>query len=82
MNIYVANISWDASEDDLEQFFNRYGNVTSVKIIKDRETNKSRGFGFVDLEGDGSTAIAELDGKDFLGRPLKVNEARPKAEHS
>jgi RNA recognition motif-containing protein len=82
MNIYVANIPWKASEDQLKELFAQYGEVTSAKIIMDKVTQRSRGFGFVEMGDDnsGRTAINELNGRDFLGKSLVVNEARPREE--
>lgn len=79
MNIYVGNLTYDLSEDDLQQIFNEYGEVSSVKIIKDRDTNRSKGFGFITMDDDenASKAISELDGVEVSGRTLRVNEARP-----
>jgi cold-inducible RNA-binding protein len=80
MNIYVGNLSYGMSEDDLRQAFAAYGEVSSVKILMDRETGRSRGFGFVEMpnNGEAETAIAQLNGKDVGGRPLRINEARPR----
>ena len=82
MNIYVANLSFDLQDEDLKEFFTPYGEVSSAKIIMDKMTSRSRGFGFVEMTEDaaGKTAIAELDGKSVQGRPLKVNEAKPKTD--
>ena len=77
--IYVGNINYQATEEDLKNVFSEYGEVTSVKIINDRETGRSKGFGFVEMESGAEKAIEELDGKDFQGRRLRVNEARPRA---
>jgi RNA recognition motif-containing protein len=84
MNIYVANLSFDLQDEDLKEFFTPYGEVSSAKIIMDKMTSRSRGFGFVEMTDDaaGKTAIVELDGKSVQGRPLKVNEAKPKEEKS
>lgn len=80
MNIYVGNISFKADEEGLRQTFGAFGQVTSVAIIKDQATQRSRGFGFVEMPNDpeGQAAIAGLNGKEWLGRPLVVNEARPR----
>ena len=80
MNIYVGNLSYGMSEDELRQAFAAYGEVSSVKILMDRETGRSRGFGFVEMpnKGEADTAIAQLNGKDLGGRPLRINEARPR----
>lgn len=82
MNIYVANLSFDMRDEDLKELFVRYGEVHSVKIIMDKMTNRSRGFGFVEMTEDaaGRKAVAELDGATVDGRPIKVNEAKPKPE--
>jgi RNA recognition motif-containing protein len=82
MNIYVGNLSYQTSEEQLRSAFEAYGAVASVHIIKDRETGQSKGFGFVEMGStvDGQAAIEALNGKDFNGRKLNVNEARPKAE--
>jgi cold-inducible RNA-binding protein len=80
MNIYVGNLSYGMSEDELRQAFSAYGEVSSVKILMDRETGRSRGFGFVEMpnKSEADTAIAQLNGKDVGGRPLRINEARPR----
>jgi RNA recognition motif-containing protein len=79
MNIYVGNLSFNTTSQDLEDLFGQYGSVESAAIINDRETGRSRGFGFVEMENAaGAKAIEELDGKDFAGRNLKINEARPR----
>ena len=76
MNIYVGNIAWSVSDDQLEELFSQYGTVTSAKIIIDKFSKRSRGFGFVEMADGGEQAIAELNDKDFEGRPLVVNESR------
>ncbi len=80
INIYVGNLSFDASESELKSLFEAYGAVDSAKIIVDQFTNRSRGFGFIEMQNreEGLKAIQELDSKDLGGRSLKVNEARPK----
>jgi hypothetical protein len=82
MNIYVANIPFKASEDELKELFEQHGEVSSVKIILDKETNRSRGFGFIEMSDSESAkqAIKELNGYSFLGKELVVNEARPKTD--
>lgn len=82
MNIYVANLNFDLRDEDLKQFFIPYGEVSSAKIIMDKATGRSRGFGFVEMADDeaGKKAISELDGSTVEGRPIKVNEAKPKAD--
>ena len=81
MNIYVGNLNYRVREDDLKQVMEEYGTVESVKIIKDRETGKSKGFGFVEIADDaaGAKAIAELNGAEYMGRTMVVKEARPRA---
>lgn len=80
MNIYVGNLSYDTSEDDLRSAFEAYGEVDSAKIITDRDTGRSKGFGFVEMpdQGNGTSAIDGLNGQELGGRPLRVNEARPR----
>ncbi|MDD3473869.1 MAG: RNA-binding protein [Syntrophaceae bacterium] len=80
INIYVGNLSFAATEDELKGLFQTYGAVDSAKIISDQFTGRSRGFGFIEMSNreEGLKAIEELDSKDFNGRSLKVNEARPK----
>ena len=80
MNIYVGNVFLGVSEDDLRQAFETFGQVTSVKIITDRYTGNSRGFGFVEMPDhqEAKSALSGLNGKDFKGRALKVNEAHPR----
>lgn len=79
MNIYVANVNFRATEEELKNLFSQYGEVSSVKILKDRETNRSRGFGFVEMPDDdqGRTAINSLNGSEFSQRNLVVKEALP-----
>ncbi len=79
MNIYVGNLPFSTTPSELEELFGQYGSVDSANIINDRDTGRSRGFGFVEMDDDGGRkAIEELDGSDFGGRNLKVNEARPR----
>ena len=80
MNIYVGNLSRSASEEQLRELFEQYGQVTSVKIIKDKFTGDPRGFAFVEMASsdEANQSIAELDGKDFEGQSIRVNEARPR----
>ncbi len=80
MNIYVGNLSYGMSEDELRDAFAQYGEVSSAKILSDRETGRSRGFGFVEMpnQSEGETAIMQLNGKEVSGRALRVNEARPR----
>ena len=83
-NIFVGNLDFNTSEDDLRKAFEAYGQVDRVSILTDRDTGRSRGFGFVEMSNaeDGEKAIAALNGAQFGGRTLNVNEARPKAERS
>jgi RNA recognition motif-containing protein len=76
--IYVGNLPFTASEDDIRQLFSPYGTVTSVSLITDRETGAPRGFGFVEMENGAKEAISALDNREMSGRNLKVNEAKPK----
>jgi RNA recognition motif-containing protein len=82
MNIYVGNLSYGMSEDELRNAFGEFGEVSSVKILMDRETGRSRGFGFVEMpnQSEAETAIAQLNGKDVGGRALRINEARPREQ--
>lgn len=82
MNIYVGNLPYATTESDLENMFSEYGSVSSVRIIQDRETGKSKGFGFVEMptREEAESAISELDGKEMLGRNIRVNEARPRED--
>jgi RNA recognition motif-containing protein len=82
MNIYVSNISFKSSEDDLRELFEQHGEVSSVKIIMDKETQRSRGFGFVEMPDDAAArqAMNELNGFNLQGKDLTVNEARPKTD--
>ena len=82
MNIYVSNLSFNVQDEDLREFFTPYGEVTSAKIINDRETGKSRGFGFVEMSDDAASkkAIAELDGSSVDNRTIKVMEAKPRED--
>jgi len=80
MNIYVGNMSYSVTEDELRQAFEAHGEVTSAKIIMDRDTGRPKGFGFVEMpdNASGEAAVSALNGFDLKGRELKVNEARPK----
>jgi RNA recognition motif-containing protein len=82
MNIYVGNLLQESTEDELRQAFEAFGQVSSVKIITDRYTGDSRGFGFVEMPDhqEAKSALSGLDGKDLKGRTLKVNEARPRED--
>ena len=77
--IYVGNLSFDSTEDSVRDIFEKHGTVTSVNLIVDRETGRLRGFGFVEMEGEGSdAAIQALNGTELDGRAIKVNEAKPR----
>lgn len=80
--IYVGNLPFSASSDDVQNLFAEYGSVTEVHLVTDRQTGQPRGFGFVEMEDDEAAekAIGELNNKDFQGRNLKVNEARPRED--
>ncbi|MCU0333660.1 MAG: RNA-binding protein [Chitinophagaceae bacterium] len=82
MNLYIGNLSWGVQESELQQLFETYGEVSSCKIVKDKMTNRSKGFGFVEMPNDAEAnqAIAELNGKALQGRNISVNEARPREE--
>ena len=84
MNIYVSNLSYSVQDDDLRGFFSEYGEVSSAKVIMDKYTNRSKGFGFVEMPDDAAAqkAIAELDGGMVEGRAIKVMVAKPKEERS
>ncbi len=76
--LYVGNLAWGVADEDLQTLFAEFGSVASAVVIKDRETGRSRGFGFVELEDGADQAIETLNGQDFQGRPLRVNEAQSK----
>ncbi|MCX7908729.1 MAG: RNA-binding protein [Ignavibacteria bacterium] len=77
MNIYVGNLSFSTTQEELENLFSQYGEVESVRIVRDRQTGRSRGFGFVEMKAEqGKVAIQELNGKEFGGRNILVNEAK------
>src|SRR6185436_16706675 len=84
MNIYVSNLSFNVQDEDLKSYFADYGDVTSAKVINDKETGRSRGFGFVEMSDDTAAqkAIAELDGATVDGRAIKVTIAKPREERS
>ena len=84
MNIYIGNLSYDATEENIKELFEPFGSVVKVSLITDRDTGRSKGFGFVEMgsKNEGENAINELNGKDLLGRALNVNEARPREESS
>jgi len=82
MNIYVSGLSYRINDDDLRQLFEEYGQITSAKVITDRETGRSRGFGFVEMANDDEarTAIEELTGAEYDGKVISVSEAKPKTD--
>ena len=82
MNIYVGNLPFEVDDGELEKIFTEYGEVTSARVIQDRESGRSRGFGFVEMADNtqSEAAIQALNGKDMNGRPLTVNEARPRED--
>ena len=84
MNIFVGNLAWEVSDDDLLEAFTAHGNVDSARVIRHRFSGRSRGFGFVEMSNstEAEAAINELNGKNFQGRPLTVNQARPREERS
>ncbi|MFO0880289.1 MAG: RNA-binding protein [Gemmataceae bacterium] len=80
MNIYVGNLPFQTTSDELVEAFSKFGTVTRAQIVSDRETGRSRGFGFVEMADGGEQAIATLHGAQFQGRTLTVNEAKPREE--
>lgn len=82
MNIYVGNLSYKMTDDDLGKLFSTFGSVSESKIVIDRETGRSKGFGFVEMpnQNEGDEAIRQLDGKEIEGRSIKVNVAKPKED--
>ena len=81
-NLYVGNLPYQLTNDELNEYFAQVGTVVSATVITDRNTGRSKGFGFVEMGSDeeAKKAIEELNGKDFKGRPLRINEARPREE--
>ena len=84
MTVYVGNLSYSATEDDLNEVFKEYGSVKRIQVPTDRETGRMRGFAFVEMseESEEDKAIEDLDGAEWMGRTLKVNKARPRTERS
>jgi cold-inducible RNA-binding protein len=84
MNLYVGNLSYEVGERELRSLFEQHGAIKSIKVIEDRDSGRSKGFAFVEMAtpDDGRKAMAALNGADMLGRPLVVNEARPREERS
>ena len=82
MNIYVGSLSFDVSENDLREAFEQFGEITEVRLIMDKFSGKSKGFGFIEMPSkeEAEKAIEEMNGKDFKGRALSVNEAKPKVD--
>ena len=82
MNIYIGNLSYNVTDQDLQKLFESYGKVDRSNVISDRETGRSKGFGFIEMpdQSEGQKAIEELDGQDVDGRNIRVNEARPKED--
>jgi RNA recognition motif-containing protein len=83
MNLFLGNLSWDATNEELLRHFGAFGKVKAVKILTDRETGKPRGFGFVEFESraEGEAALKGTNGINFMGRDLTVEEARPRESH-
>lgn len=79
-NLYVGNLSFQTTADDLREVFGQHGTVSSAQVVADRETGRSRGFGFVEMTDGGEDAIANLNGASFQGRALTVNEAKPRED--
>lgn len=78
--IYVGNLPWSANDSSLREFFSAFGDVHSATVVTDRDTGRSRGFGFVEMDdANADTAISKADGRDMDGRPLRVNEAQQRA---
>jgi RNA recognition motif-containing protein len=82
MNIYVGNLAYDVTEEDLRQAFEAFGRITSISLIKDKFTGQSKGFAFVEMsaKGEARVAITKLNGQELKGRAITVNEARPRSE--
>lgn len=82
MNIYVGNLVFDVSEDDLKEAFEPFGEITEVRLIMDKFSGKSKGFGFIEMptKAEAEKAIEEMNGKEFKGRAINVNEAKPKTD--
>lgn len=82
MNIYVGNLSWQMTDEDLRTLFEQYGSVTSAKIVKDKVSGRSKGFGFVEMpeDGEAQNALSSLYESEVLGRKIIVNEAQPKPQ--
>jgi cold-inducible RNA-binding protein len=81
-NLYVGNLAFTTTADDLKEIFAQFGEVSRAQIISDRDTGRSRGFGFVDMSNGGEQAIEKMNGAEFQGRQLTVNESKPRDGHS
>lgn len=81
-NLYIGNLSYRTTDQDLAELFGQFGEVVSARVVMDRETNRSRGFGFVEMKSadDAKAAVEKLDQTDFMGRQMRVNEARPRED--
>ena len=79
-NIYVGNLTFDVTVDEVRELFSQYGTVSKAQLVTDRETGRPRGFGFVEMDSGGEEAIAALNGKQLKGRALTVNEAKPRED--
>lgn len=82
MKIFVGNLSWEATDNDIKDAFAQFGTVSKADVVKDRDTGRSRGFAFVEMDNDAeaNAAIEGLNGKEIMGRAIVVNEARPREE--
>ncbi len=80
--LFVGNLSWDATDNDLKDAFSKFGEISDAVVLRERDTNRSKGFGFVTFSNDNEadSAVSEMNGKDFMGRNLTVNEARPRED--
>ncbi|GIX05410.1 MAG: hypothetical protein KatS3mg114_1279 [Planctomycetaceae bacterium] len=81
-NLYVGNLPYQTTADDLREAFSKFGTVTRAQVVSDRDTGRSRGFGFVEMADGADRAIQEMNGANFQGRTLTVNEARPREERN
>jgi RNA recognition motif-containing protein len=81
-NVYVGNLSFETTGDNLKEIFSEYGSVDRAQVASDRDTGRSRGFGFVEMRDGGDEAIAALNGAEYQGRMLKVNEAKPREDRA
>ncbi len=79
-NLYVGNLPFTTTSAELEQLFSQYGTVTKAQVVTDRETGRSRGFGFIEMSNGGDEAIQQVNGAEFMGRQLTVNEAKPRED--